>query len=574
MTSTNLDIDWLLSQNEWVQRLARRLVGDGPDADDLVQETWTRALGNERRGERSRGWLATIARNIVRERFRAGERRRAREELAAGPESDGARPIERAQLRRDLLDLVLSLPEPERTAVVLRTIEGLSYEDVARKQRISVVAARKRTSRAIERLREKIDASPGGREAWAVALAPFLDQGRALATLVGSTAGGAAGKYLVPGLLLLGFGVLAVVAFAPAWFARTEAPAALAGDNDGADIAGVANGALDEPVIAGASERTLVEPESALEPESRDYGVLKVHTVALETGQSIPDVVFVSFQPTQVPASEDFHVRRAGGQWRLADPGGDRRLDAWRVHVEVSTDERARATFHVEAGVAFEATVFAGDYDFWHTLVVDPIPAGAVREIDVAVRTVPDLEIVGRVLDADSREPVREARIRVEPTLVSLDEKGDPSGLPVIDWRTDVAGRFEGKTGSWRKLLWRIDAPGYATTFFPVPRAHEGAIEIELHAAGTLRGTLPGAEKAADYQVRVVGRKRSVQFGVGVMSHNVDREVPVGTDGAWEITSLPPHVDLSISWLRLGCFRHRLLRIERNPSAHLALHTI
>jgi RNA polymerase sigma factor (sigma-70 family) len=161
--STNLDITWLLSENEWVQRLARRLLGEGPDAEDLAQETWVRALKGKRRGPRSRAWLATIAHNITRERFRSEAGRRAREERAARPESDDARAVEQTQLRRDLLDLVISLPELERTAIVLRTMEGLTYEEIAQRQEISVVAARKRISRAIERLRGKMEAPSASR---------------------------------------------------------------------------------------------------------------------------------------------------------------------------------------------------------------------------------------------------------------------------------------------------------------------------------------------------------------------------------------------------------------------------
>ena len=44
MTPRGLDVDRLLSESEWLQRLARRLLGAGPDAEDLAQETWLRAL--------------------------------------------------------------------------------------------------------------------------------------------------------------------------------------------------------------------------------------------------------------------------------------------------------------------------------------------------------------------------------------------------------------------------------------------------------------------------------------------------------------------------------------------------
>jgi len=167
-------LEALLGEREWLARLARHLLGEGPDADDLTQETLQRALSSARPWGRARGWLATIARNLLAEQQRGDARRRAREQEAARPEGqDPADPIERAILRRTVLDAVLGLPEPERTAIVLRHLEGLSYAEVAARTGVTDVAARKRASRGIERLRAQLDRGPGGRERWAVALGPL-----------------------------------------------------------------------------------------------------------------------------------------------------------------------------------------------------------------------------------------------------------------------------------------------------------------------------------------------------------------------------------------------------------------
>jgi RNA polymerase sigma factor (sigma-70 family) len=169
---TRNEIERLLGEEEWLARLARRLVGSGPDAEDLTQETLTRALRSGVVPTRPRPWLAVVARNLKLELHRSDARRRAREAAAAKPEaSPDEAALERAGLRHRVLEEVLELPEPERTAVVLRYLEGRAYSEIATRQGVSVVAVRKRVSRGIERLRTRLDATEGGRGAWAGQLA-------------------------------------------------------------------------------------------------------------------------------------------------------------------------------------------------------------------------------------------------------------------------------------------------------------------------------------------------------------------------------------------------------------------
>lgn len=66
----------LLANSAWMHALAKRLVEGEDGAEDLVQETWLRAL---RRGprdpEHARGWLAAVLRNLSVSRRRADHRR-------------------------------------------------------------------------------------------------------------------------------------------------------------------------------------------------------------------------------------------------------------------------------------------------------------------------------------------------------------------------------------------------------------------------------------------------------------------------------------------------------------------
>src|SRR3982751_3672540 len=80
----------LLQHADALRRLARRLVRDDAEADDLVQETWTSVLEKPRTHEPAARWqrrLFGAARNIARERRRSEARRTRREQTASSPES-------------------------------------------------------------------------------------------------------------------------------------------------------------------------------------------------------------------------------------------------------------------------------------------------------------------------------------------------------------------------------------------------------------------------------------------------------------------------------------------------------
>ena len=121
-----------------VYRLAYRVVNDRDVALDVVQEAFVKASGaiSRFRGDASfKSWIAAIALNEA----RSWHRKRARERqvpLDAVPEPEAPqRPVDRAASEADLaeraLEFVMTLPDQQRDAVVLRTTEGLSYREIA-----------------------------------------------------------------------------------------------------------------------------------------------------------------------------------------------------------------------------------------------------------------------------------------------------------------------------------------------------------------------------------------------------------------------------------------------------------
>lgn len=151
-------------------RICLRLVGNLEDAEDAVQETFTRAYSrlDSFAGKSTFGtWVTSIALRLCADLERARKsRRRHVAGLPATYEIDrdaraprGANPSLQSEQReavRDLESALARLPNRLRTALTLRTIEGLDYEEVARmmgttvrSSRLYVWEARQRLSREL-----------------------------------------------------------------------------------------------------------------------------------------------------------------------------------------------------------------------------------------------------------------------------------------------------------------------------------------------------------------------------------------------------------------------------------------
>ncbi len=142
-----------------VGRLCMAWLGSQAEAEEATQETLLAAYDAMRgfRGESSvRAWLYGIARHVCARRQETRQRREARLRLvhADGDGAPGADSLlavrRRAERVRDALE---QLKPSERDALVLRYEAELSFREVADACGIDEAAARKRVSRALERLR-------------------------------------------------------------------------------------------------------------------------------------------------------------------------------------------------------------------------------------------------------------------------------------------------------------------------------------------------------------------------------------------------------------------------------------
>ncbi len=151
-----------------VVQLAMNLLGDRDEALDLSQEVFLRVFRtiHRFRGHSSlRTWIYRIAVNQARNRHRFWRRRHRNDQIsldahiaAHGDSLSGAEVTpERALARKELADRLWTalahLPFDQRTAIVLREIDGLSYEEIAYSLGVAIGTVKSRLTRARQALR-------------------------------------------------------------------------------------------------------------------------------------------------------------------------------------------------------------------------------------------------------------------------------------------------------------------------------------------------------------------------------------------------------------------------------------
>jgi len=137
-----------------VYRFAYWLSGNPHDAQDITAETFVRAwtAPGEPRLESVKAYLFTIARNLHRKQWRRTSRHEALDEAMADPAtSPDETAVNRDEFERTMT-AVHALPEIDRTVLLLRAEEDLSYEDIAAVTGLSVTAAKVKVFRARAKL--------------------------------------------------------------------------------------------------------------------------------------------------------------------------------------------------------------------------------------------------------------------------------------------------------------------------------------------------------------------------------------------------------------------------------------
>ncbi|HEX2341326.1 MAG TPA: sigma-70 family RNA polymerase sigma factor [Vicinamibacterales bacterium] len=152
-----------------VYQLALHLLGDHDEALDLSQEVFLRVFRtiHRFRGQSAlRTWIYRIAINQARNRMRWWRRRRRGQQVSLDdhvrahgelPTESAAASPERVYRQKEVAGRIWQalevLPFDQRTAIVLREIDGLSYDEIAFSLGVAVGTVKSRLARARESLR-------------------------------------------------------------------------------------------------------------------------------------------------------------------------------------------------------------------------------------------------------------------------------------------------------------------------------------------------------------------------------------------------------------------------------------
>ena len=145
--------------------VALRMLGSRAEAEEAAQEAFLRAhraIADFRGDAKLSTWLYAIASRLCMNRLTSGERRLLREgeETLARIPSGHASPadeLERSERDAALHRASAELSDERRMVVVLRDLEGLSYEEIASALDLELGTVRARLHRARMDLKEKLE---------------------------------------------------------------------------------------------------------------------------------------------------------------------------------------------------------------------------------------------------------------------------------------------------------------------------------------------------------------------------------------------------------------------------------
>lgn len=157
----------------FVFNLCYRLLGDYDDADDCAQEVFIKvykSLGSFRFDSEFKTWLYRVAVNTCKNRFRSLEYRMGQRNvrLNADGEEDKrqvdignhkqspAAALRRKEIGRLIQAAINKLPSDQKLVVVLRDMEGRSYEEITEITGFKLGTLKSKLSRARLRLRESL----------------------------------------------------------------------------------------------------------------------------------------------------------------------------------------------------------------------------------------------------------------------------------------------------------------------------------------------------------------------------------------------------------------------------------
>jgi len=155
-----------------IMNLVSRFINDRDRAEEISQEVFLRVFRNRERYRKSgkfSTWIFTIAVNLTKNEIRSRVRHRGTFSLDAMEEESGGQGVSfpdgkplpdedlnSYEIGEKVADALRKIPPRYREAVMLRDVEGLSYEEVGQILRIPGGTVRSRINRARLMLKERL----------------------------------------------------------------------------------------------------------------------------------------------------------------------------------------------------------------------------------------------------------------------------------------------------------------------------------------------------------------------------------------------------------------------------------
>jgi RNA polymerase sigma-70 factor (ECF subfamily) len=133
-----------------VRRFALYLCGNAVMADEITSDTFVRAwmAADRIRQPTVKSYLFTIARNAHIDLLRRAARHTQLDENMPDTRISAQTQMEQSAEVREVLAALQQLPETDRTVLLLRALDEMTYEEIAETVGISVTAARVKVHRA------------------------------------------------------------------------------------------------------------------------------------------------------------------------------------------------------------------------------------------------------------------------------------------------------------------------------------------------------------------------------------------------------------------------------------------
>ncbi len=532
--STTLKPEDFLAHADFVRGLARSLIADASRADDVVQETWIAAFRRPPSKAGSvRAWLARVVRNLVTTSYRTEGRRSRREKRAAVREAVPSTEeiFQREAIRRRVVEAVVALDEPYRSAIVLRYYEDLPPKKIALRLGLPVATVRTHVRRGLEKLRRTFDADHGGdRHAWCAALAPIagLELLSSAAAASTGTAAAFTGVFAMSAKVKIAAVVLLVLGLSLAvWQILAES-----GPVDGADR------------MERSSELEIPLEAEERSPGERDDSFLDNRTADRDRNAGRETVAPSGFFIKGRVIDRETGAPVTAYEFRLvsAESGPDQFLMfAPPTVLETVRDAEGRFHFALPKGGAYRLGIHSSRH--WSArLEKIEIPSGGSGE-DLCIELDPGLTLSGRVVADDTGRPVPDAVV-----ALAKEEGSDLRWLRLgrpercIHAITDSDGRFRLQGASARSKTIAAVHPEFCEGKAAVEPDNSSDVEIRLPRSDySIYGTaLDNSGRPKEGVVVLMGGDEFALIRCAVTDRNGDFRLPPVPPGQVAVIAGPP----------------------------------